>query len=306
MVDRKRAQTGGSSVAPSALPHGGRAQSDADPLVLRVLTMNIWNFDGPYEARQRMLREGIEKLQPDLMAFQEAGYDGHRDQVRDLLRGLDRVAHQFDGLKSLPFNNGCCIASRWPFELMETLSLQVTERAKKYPYAAMAARVAVPGTPRPLLFVCAKPSWELNREYERELQAVELAKMVQRLARREDLPTVIAGDFDAAPDRASIRFLTGRQSLAGLSVQYIDAWEHAGDGSSGATWSYENKMALGEMERIGCGQQSRRIDYVFVGSWHDYAGAPEVRSCRVVLNKPQSGVWPSDHYALLAEIAVRP
>jgi len=38
------------------------------------------------------------------------------------------------------------------------------------------------------------------------------------------LPTIIAGDFSAAPDAASVRFLSGLQSLAGHSVYYHDAW----------------------------------------------------------------------------------
>jgi len=33
-----------------------------------------------------------------------------------------------------------------------------------------------------------------------------------------ELPTIIAGDFNATPDAASIRYLAGRQSLGGRSV----------------------------------------------------------------------------------------
>ena len=44
---------------------------------------------------------------------------------------------------------------------------------------------------------------------------------------RASLPTLIAGDFNAAPDAASIRYLTGRQSIAGRSVHCHDAWETA-------------------------------------------------------------------------------
>jgi endonuclease/exonuclease/phosphatase family metal-dependent hydrolase len=48
---------------------------------------------------------------------------------------------------------------------------------------------------------------------------------------RGALPTVIAGDFNAGPSAASIRYLTGLQSLAGRSVRYHDAWAIAGEGS---------------------------------------------------------------------------
>ena len=36
---------------------------------------------------------------------------------------------------------------------------------------------------------------------------------------------MLAGDFNAGPDAASIRFLTGRQSLRGESVAYVRAWD---------------------------------------------------------------------------------
>lgn len=274
--------------------------------VIRVFTMNIWNFDGKYEARQRLLRAGIEELDPDLLAFQEAGCDGHRDQVRAMLDGLDyQIIHQFDGPAGGQGRDGCAVASRWPMEWLETVNLRVSPQAQAYPYAALLVRVRAPEPMGPILFVCAKPSWELNREYERELQAVELVKAVRRHARLSDLPPILAGDFDATPDSASVRFLTGRQSLGGLSVHFRDAWAEAGDGTPGYTWTYRNGSAR---EVIGrCFQDrrhQRRIDYVFLGSPHESARRAAVRTARVVLRSPRAGVWASDHYAVFAEIEV--
>jgi len=276
--------------------------------VVRVFTMNVWNFDGEYTTRQQLLRSGIAELTPDLLAFQEAGYDGQRDQVREMLDGLDyHVLHQFDGLVERPGRDGCAIASRWPMELLEAVPLQVTADAKAYPYAALLVRVQTPAPVGPLLFACAKPSWELNREYERELQAVELAKAIARHSDRSNAPAVVAGDFDATPDSASIRFMTGKQSLGGMSVHYRDAWAEAGDGTAGYTWTFRNGSARGVIDR--CFQDrrhERRIDYLFLGSPHDTARHACIREARVVLDTPSGTVWPSDHYAVYAEIGVEP
>src|SRR6185436_14700262 len=38
---------------------------------LRVLTLNIWNRQGPWERRLVLIRRGIEQLQPDLIGLQE-------------------------------------------------------------------------------------------------------------------------------------------------------------------------------------------------------------------------------------------
>lgn len=277
---------------------------------LRVFTMNIWNFAGSYERRQKLLRAGIRELDPDLLAFQEAGYDGKRDQVREMLKGFDyHVMHQFDRrpVSSPSRDNGCCVASRWPFEVIEVLPMQVTAACAGYPYAAMAVRVSAPEPVGPMLFVCAKPSWQLNRELEREMQAVELARMINRHARRDAFPPIIAGDFDAAPDNASIRFLTGRQALAGLRVHYWDAWEQAGGRSAGYTWTHRNVQARQTIDAVWRQERhERRIDYIFLGSPHDYPHFARLRTCRVVLDKQDDGVWPSDHYAVYAEVDVVP
>jgi len=60
----------------------------------------------------------------------------------------------------------------------------------------------------------------LEAESARERQAVALADLD---ARTEPLPTIIAGDFNATPEAASIRYLTGLQSIGGRSVHYHDA-----------------------------------------------------------------------------------
>ena len=272
--------------------------------IIRVFTMNIWNFQGEYRERQRLLRSGIHSLNPDLIAFQEAGYDGNRHQVREMLDGLNyNIIHQFDGLTYLPGSDGCAIASRWPVRLLEVVSLQITDHSKGYPYAALISLVEAPKPVGPFIFVCAKPSWELNREYERELQAVELTKAIERHVDRADPPPIVAGDFDATPESASIRFLTGKQSLHGMSVHFRDAWEEAGDGTTGYTWTYKNDSARGVINNCFQDQRhERRIDYIFLGSPHDCNRRACVRDARVVLDTPDAGVWPSDHYAVYAQI----
>ena len=273
--------------------------------LLRVLTMNIWTFSAPYAERMRLLRAGIEALAPDLLAFQEAGYADGRHQVAECLEGMGyHLLHQFELTPFPGRDNACCVAARWPLELVELLPQAVSERSRSYPYAALAVRVAAPEPVGPLLFVCAKPSWELCAEYERELQAVALARLVARHADPAGFPPIIAGDFDATPDSAGIRFLTGKQSLDGMSVCFRDAWAEAGDGGEGYTWTSDNPYVAEMIERrLFQTRHARRIDYIFLGSFHDYAPFARITRCRVALNEPSDGVWPSDHYAVCAEIA---
>ena len=44
-----------------------------------------------------------------------------------------------------------------------------------------------------------------------------------------------------------------------------------------------------------------RIDHILVGE-PGPRGAGHVASCRVIGDEPVDGVWPSDHFGLLAEV----
>lgn len=83
---------------------------------------------------------------------------------------------------------------------------------------------------------------------------------------RTALPTIVAEDLNATPDAASIRYLTGLQSIAGRSVHYHDAWAATGDGA-GYTWTAANPNARSVIDEVTRQRDHhRRIDYVLVGS----------------------------------------
>jgi endonuclease/exonuclease/phosphatase family metal-dependent hydrolase len=102
---------------------------------------------------------------------------------------------------------------------------------------------------------------------------------------------------------ASVRFLTGRQSLAGRSVHYHDAWEIAGDGA-GHTWTTANERAEQEIDAIvRQPHHRRRLDYVLLGSWHAHPQArAEVRSATLIADTPADGMWLSDHFGVGCEL----
>jgi hypothetical protein len=44
----------------------------------------------------------------------------------------------------------------------------------------------------------------------------------------------------------------------------------------------------------------------FMGSFHDYRKFARFASCRIVMNHPTDGIWPSDHYGVYATIDTAP
>jgi endonuclease/exonuclease/phosphatase family metal-dependent hydrolase len=163
---------------------------------------------------------------------------------------------------------------------------------------AVAARVRVPPPVGTLLVVHHKPSWELTAEALRERQALATARWVEDLVGDDDLPIIVLGDFDAAPDAASMRFWTGRQSLEGTSVRYEDAWAACHRDGLGLTFDPTNPLVrAGEMSLEG----GRRIDY-FLIRCGVHGPALEVTSCRTVFDRAVDSIWPSDHFGVLAEL----
>jgi endonuclease/exonuclease/phosphatase family metal-dependent hydrolase len=267
---------------------------------MRVLTYNVWG-SSKSSARQRALRTVISEARPDVACFQEVHAGPNSDQISLLLQdtGLSWL-HQAECLRIPRGTAGLLMASRWPFELLAATDLRLPDGVDG-PWACLAIAVRPPRR-KPFLFVGAKPSWAPDAEYEREKQVVAIAELER--AYRLEGPTVIAGDFDAPSDAASIRFLTGRQSICGRSTFFLDAWSVAGNDTPGYTWTGRNPLAADEASRI-LGQRNihRRNDYIFVGPASETETPPPIRSCELIGTDQVDGIYPSDHFGLLAEIA---
>ena len=119
----------------------------------------------------------------------------------------------------------------------------------------------------------------------RDAQRDELLAQVEaRVEAQVDrvVAVVLLGDLNATPEQV------------GVGTPYVDAWTAAGgDPDGGRTCGQSGDLSNPAPDL------RERIDYVFV---RDLA----VRSCRVVGGDPQdrtpSGLWPSDHAAVVAEL----
>jgi endonuclease/exonuclease/phosphatase family metal-dependent hydrolase len=266
---------------------------------LRVLTMNIWARHGDWPVRRTVLREAFRQLRPDLLALQESVVTDDYDQVRDLLGPDYSVVHQ---RRREADGTGMSLASRWPIRDTDEHELLVTDRVdpQEFMGALLSAVVEAPAPFPPLLFASPKPSFRLGPELERELQAVGAARRLVELAAPLGAHVVLGSDFDAVADSASMRFSTGRQSLAGMSVAYHDAWADCRSGDEGHTFSPRNPLVTRGNWPLETG---RRIDYVLVGC-DDNGPTLQIDTCRLVLDAPVDGVWASDHFGVLSELSL--
>jgi endonuclease/exonuclease/phosphatase family metal-dependent hydrolase len=272
---------------------------------LRVVTLNVWNTEGDSGRLERINQE-LRNLKPDLLALQEVVQTDQHKSLPRIVDGLDlKCTHQSD-LQPFtpPFSDrygGSAVATRWPHRAVEVLDLRLPDAAD-VPWATLAVVVDLPNEGE-VLFIAATAAWRLSAEAARERQAQAVTDLDAR--HRRALPTIIAGDFNAGPDAASIRYLTGRQSLDGRSVLYHDAWAVVGDGP-GHTWSVDNPNAKAGAEQIvrQAGYRNR-FDYVFIGSFDAHPKAHAcVESAKLAFDKPVNGLWASDHFGLVVDLEI--
>jgi endonuclease/exonuclease/phosphatase family metal-dependent hydrolase len=269
---------------------------------IRVATLNIYGHQGGWNERRPVLVEGFKKLNADIIALQEAIVIEGYDQVREILGDDYAILHQ-EGRSADGY--GQSIASRWPARLVHRHSLWVSERMAldHSPIGTMAIHeIDVPGWRRPLLFVHYKPTWERPYERERELQAVMAARVIDEVVGDRDVHVIVAGDLDAVPDSASMRFWRGLQALDGESVYYEDAWEAVHPDGPGLTFSPENPLVrTGEMPL----ERGRRIDYILVRGG-DHGSTLDITACERLFDTPVDGVWASDHFGVRADFMEPP
>lgn len=272
---------------------------------VRVVTLNVWNAEGA-PRRLDLINQELQRLAPDLVALQEVV---QTDKERSLPRLLNRMdlygIHQAD-LQSVvpPFSDrygGSAVATRWPHKAVEVLDQRLPDAAD-VPWATLAIVTDLPGEGE-MLFIAATAAWRPTAEAARERQAIAVSDLDAR--HRRALPTIIAGDFNAGPDAASIRYLMGRQSLGERSVFYHDAWSVAGEGP-GHTWTIDNPNAKAGADLIfGQAGYRNRFDYVFIGGRDAHPNAhARVQSAKLCFDQPIDGVWASDHFGVVVDLEI--
>lgn len=255
---------------------------------VRVVTLNVWAHGGDWPARRAVLATGFAALAPDLVALQETVVGDAGDQTREIVGDGFEVVHS---QRRSDDGTGVSIASRWSIADVEELELDASARDEGFPCTTLIATIDAPELDAPLRLVNHFPSWKPQQELERERQAVQAASRLEQLAGH----VVVAGDFDADPDAASLRFWTGRRSLHGVSVCYRDAWARVHPGEPAPTFTPDENPLVADPD-----WPFRQIDHVLVRCGEHGGPTLPIRACRRVFDD----VAASDHYGLLAELDV--
>lgn len=258
---------------------------------LRVLSWNLWWQFGPWKSRAPAIAATLSEIDADIIALQEVWDDGTDNFAALLAADLGYHYVYAPGARPNGIHLGNAILSRWP----------ITKSAIKALYGQKGAeelRVALYGNvdgPRGAIPVlCTHLNYMQHHSHIRQKQVADLAGFINQ-TRPWKFPPVLCGDFNAEPGSDEIRMLTGQTSVPAENLVFHDAWAFLHPHQSGFTWDNRNPYVAPDLG------PDRRIDYVFTG-WPALRGAGHIVDCRIVGNQPVDGIWPSDHYALLAEL----
>ena len=257
---------------------------------MRVMTWNVWFRFGPWEERHPAIIETLRRVDADVVALQEVWAGDDVAQIDLLAAELGMHAAYDSRVVRHDFRFGNAVLSRWPISDTETLAYVTDGDTNEN---RLVLRADVDGPRGAFQLYSTHLNWRLHDSGPRQSQVSQLAQFVAD-SRPRTYPAIVCGDFNADPDSDEIRMMTGRSALPAEKVVFTDAWEIAGTGA-GITWDKSNPFAAAALE------MDRRIDYVFTG-WRRSGGAGHVVECRLAGNEPIDGVWPSDHFAVVAEL----
>ena len=261
----------------------------------RVLTWNLWWQFGPWRERQPAILSVLQEQNADVVFLQEVwAQEGGLDQAQWLADELDMFVARTEG----PWYDdgvslGNAILSRWPIVSWEVHRLPDATGAPSYRRAVVALIDSPYGR---VWTVCTHLDHRFDASGTRIAQCEALSGIVDqlRIDPENEMPVLMAGDFNSVPDSDEIRMLTGRREPAIEGLVFTDLWEIAGDGT-GFTWRRDNPYIEDST------WPNRRLDYVFV-SWP--RPRPIGNPSRIWLAgvEPVAGVQASDHAAVVADI----
>lgn len=303
MVAVRRLVTGALVAAAVASP---AAAADPPPSTLRFVSLNVlhggplsgWTGrDSQLEARLDLVSDALRALSPDVVALQEASWSRARGEIASRLAGRLGLNHVyapasmrlFDtgwinrlAANLMDFSEGPAILSRFPIARWEAHRLPRCGK-RLDPRVLLFAELSTPGGLLPVFSTHTSGH---------ACHAEAVATLVRE--RQGDLPGVLMGDMNAVESSAAIQALVGDADL-------VDSFRAANPATPGFTvW-----QPVTAPDR----RAFRRVDYVFLAPGRSFAGA--VVESRVVVDAPGrlpdgNAIWPSDHYGVLADLAIFP
>jgi endonuclease/exonuclease/phosphatase family metal-dependent hydrolase len=258
---------------------------------MRVVTWNVWGRYGRWRERQAGIEETLAAAEPDVVCLVESWSHADATQPELVARRLGLSHNLFSGdWEQEDWVSGIGLVSRWPVTSYERLPLRGADGSG----VGTVLFAIVDGDRGPIQLFVVMLDYPLDASAVRQGQVRQLAGVIMERTRRRH-PVVVCGDFNAGPDSDELRMLTGKSAPAAPGLVFYDAWEIAGDGTPGYTWSKQNPLAAVAL------YPDRRFDYV-LSAWPRRGGVGHPVRCERLGVLPADQPQLSDHYGVVADL----
>lgn len=250
---------------------------------LKVVTLNIWNYNEPWLERRELLANELIELSPDVIGFQEIRDDQEQnvdglDQAAQFAQLLEGYEYIFQPAMHYPSEHPSCegvaIFSRLPVRSHDYIKLSRTDDYDDHHKRVLLhAELEGPG--------CVVDFYVTHfslSSVSRKLQAQEVLEYVGQTA-KGDL-TIVAGDFNDSPESATYALLTGEGG-------FEDLWVATQGEAEGGTWPSDEPV--------------ERIDYIFCRpALSELPAGTRCEVTQLVTKAGPGGLMGTDHRGLMA------
>lgn len=252
---------------------------------LRVLTLNLRNLSDRWDERVSLLLTEFAVLQPDLCGLQEVVYPMQQDRLLGASGAASYVMRR--GWAGRPeYGNSILVREvaaaleprpdgQDPLDPPDRLGLEHNR-------CAVRAEMRLPSG-RPLRFVTTHLHHLPADEDVRQRQTSRLVAWLEGLP---PMATIVTGDFNAEPDEPAYGSM--------LAAGFRSAFAEANGQEPAVTWPSGLQALAPDLEgEPGC------LDYVWL------RGELRCSTARLCFDRPavdDAGLYPSDHFGVLAEL----
>ncbi len=274
MVNRRRLLAAGAGIA--AAPLAACATGLGAGRSLTVATLNIWHDMGDWPVRRPMVIRELAALDADIIGLQEVlQNEGLPNQAEDIAQALGGYDVHFVSTDApgQARRYGNAILSRLPVLARDEVRLRPLDDSRTV------AHVRVDFRGRPLDIFNTHLHWRQEGGAIRAEQIADLMAFID--ARPDSAPSLVIGDMNA---------MISWPEFQPLLARYEDAWR------------LRNPTAEEPTTLVPSLHQGvARIDHVLVEK-----GRFAVQEARLFGAEPDAaGVFPSDHFGVMARLAVR-
>lgn len=288
-----------------------------------IVTINALISQAERWERTDRIAEELRTMNPDVVLLQEVTsevFDGTSDILNRMAERSGMAVASYEVFKewdvlpqnSTPYGGGTFSPFRSGVGILTTLP--VVESGRAYTtdpnpdVSGHGCYAVLEDGPNILIVFSLHGAWGGDRPQNRENQfihAVHQASYLEKKYASRNPVVVLGGDFNAEPDSAVLRYLTGQQSLNGNGTFWIDAWDYLGEGP-GWTFDPSSYWAKSTAHYVGIEHPEfmpmRRLDYLLVKGWV-YGRRGQPASVSLCFNdEDERGATVSDHFGVQATL----